>query len=137
MTIKVAGMWELGWSAPYTEFDLWRFPARDMGAEAWYMPPITGMSRNGVVEVESLDVAVEANPGFTPVLLDEKGETKLSEFEHPEDALYIFGKANMDPQVSAPHVTVSIETPTGAQGLLWPHQALCIVLYDRLVKSWQ
>ena len=142
MTIKVAGMWELGWCAPLTEFDLWAFPLRDFGVAEWIMAPVSGVQKK-VTEVERINDAIEANPELTLVFVDEKGETPLQEFEHPEDALYVLGRANFSPlanrrgvlqETGRKFVSVRIETAE-SKGLLWPHQAIAIVLYDRANKA--
>lgn len=139
MTIKVAGMWELGYCAPLTEFDLWAFPLRDFGVAEWIMAPVSGIGKR-VTEVEQISEAFDANPELTVVFVDEKGETPLQDFQHPEDALYVLGRASFSPLLSlghtVKHVSVKIETKEG-KGLLWPHQAIAVVLYDRAKKSWQ
>jgi tRNA(Leu) C34 or U34 (ribose-2'-O)-methylase TrmL len=137
MTIKVAGMWELGWCAPLTEFDLWAFPLRDFGVAEWIMAPVSGVQKK-VTEVAGIDAAIAANPELTVVFVDEDGATPLQEFRHPEDALYVLGRASSSPMRSFgaahEHVSVRIETQE-AKGLLWPHQAIAIVLYDRARKA--
>jgi len=137
MTIKVAGMWELGYCAPLTEFDLWAFPLRDFGVAEWIMAPVSGVQKK-VTEVERLGDAIAANPELTVVFVDEAGETPLQDFEHPENALYVLGRANFSPMRSFgadhEHVSVRVETQE-AKGLLWPHQAIVIVLYDRARKA--
>jgi len=136
-------MWEFGYSAPLTEFDLWAFPLRDFGVDEWYMSPVSGIDKKQVTEAERIGDVLTVNPELTVVFVDEKGETPLSEFEHPEDALYVLGRANFSPLanrngvfggVAHKYVSVRIETVEG-KGLLWPHQAIAIVLHDRASKA--
>lgn len=138
MTVKVAGLWELGWCAPITEFDLWTFPLRVFGVDEWCMSPVSGIDKPRVTEFDHIGDAIRANPELSVVFLDEKGDVPLSEFEHPEDVLYITGRASFSPLQSIgaehEHVSVRIETAEG-KGLLWPHQAIAIVLYDRASKA--
>jgi len=134
--IKVAGMWELGWNTPIMEYDLWAFMLRDFGVDEICMAPVSGI-RKDVREFSSLEEAMAKNADLVPVLVDEKGEVALQDFKHPENTLYVFGKASYSPLARLPKaLSVRIETAT-ASGLLWPHQAAAIVLYDRQVKQWQ
>lgn len=134
--IKVAGVWELGWNAPLSEFDLWNFPLRAFEVEEWYMMPVSGILKPRVTEVYHIQEAITVNPGLIPVYLDEDGAESLRDFVHPEDALYILGKAGFSPWRANDKkgLSVKIETPQGG-GLLWPHQCIAIVLYDRVMKS--
>lgn len=135
--VKVVGIWELGYNVPLLEYDIWTYMLRDFCVDQWYMAPITGIDRD-VTEIPSIEKVVELNPDLTVVLVDEHGETPLAKFVHPRNTLYIFGKANQGPSAGREgDISVRIETPTGSRGMLWPHQAAAIVLYDRQVKSWQ
>jgi hypothetical protein len=130
--VKVAGIWERGWMAPITEFDLWAFPLRDFGVDEWIMTPVSGIAEK-VTEFKNMGAVIEANSDLIPVYVDEKGETPLSQFEHPDNALYILGKAGRSEFRKG--ISVKIETKEDS-GLLWPHQAICVVLYDRKSKAW-
>ena len=136
MTVRVAGIWELGWKAPISEHDVWSYMLRDFGVNEWIMCPVSGIDSNKVTEMATLTDVVSA-ASETIVIVDEKGEIPLHEFEHPENALYVLGKANFSPLALGVGMSVRVETPTDSQGLLWPDQAIAIVLYDRMVKSWQ
>lgn len=137
-SVKVAGLWELGWSAPLTEHDLWQFPLRDFGVDAWFMSPVSGIRSDQVTEVSDLTEVINSTD-HEVVFVDDKGDTSLRDFVHPENALYVLGKAGQSPMVShrkAGDSAVCIDTHANG-GMLWPHQAISIILYDRLVKSWQ
>lgn len=132
MSVKVAGCWELGWSAPITEIDLW-LHLRDFGVDGLCMSPVSGIASNAVSEFADTQAIIDAHPELTLVYVDEDGETGLADFIHPKDCLYVFGKGSFSPWKSAGKpkgCSVRIETPSSS-GLLWPHQAAAIVLYDR------
>lgn len=135
--IKVAGIWELGWSAPITEAHLWSYPLRDFGVDEWCMSPVSGIADTAVKEYPEVKDVIAANPDLTVVFCDENGTQTLSEFQHPENALYVFGKAGQSPFVSLfkeGDLSLKIETHANL-GLLWPHQAVTIILHDRLMKQ--
>ena len=135
--VKVAGFWDLGWNTPIKEIELWEFPLRDFGVDEHYMLPISGIQHK-VSERKSLDEILKDNPELTVVFCDEKGETNLSDFSHPDNVLYIFGKANYSPflqQKRDQDLSINIETKNN-EGMLWGHQAAAIILYDRMIK-WQ
>jgi hypothetical protein len=139
--IKVVGMWEIGWNTPIMEFDLWEMVLRDFGVfgiDNWCMCPITGINKSKKLEErETIQEFVGENPDFTPVYLDENGETNLADFDHPEKVLYILGRNRYSPIAQSKQaLSVRIETKEN-KGILWSHQALSIVLYDRMKKSWQ
>jgi len=149
MAVAVAGHWELSWSSPIKEADLWNLPLRDFGVSEWWMWPVSGVRNNEqrtvqLFERDSLRTILEDNGDTTKVFVEAPGffdfETvMLNEFEHPDDVLYIFGSAHFNPTVAnmrEDDVAVTIPTVEG-KGVLWPHQCLVTVLYDRLVKSWQ
>jgi hypothetical protein len=137
--IATAGVWELTWSTPIVEADLWRYVLQNYGVAHWFMSPISGIANKYVEERPGLpDVLNELRGELSVVFVDECGETRLPDFEHPRDALYVFGKANYSPALGLrengePVVAIPSFTVGKNNGLLWPHQAAAIVLYDRLV----
>ncbi len=131
---KVVGCWELGWNTPICEYDLWAFPVRDFGCAEFIMTPVSGIGRS-ITEMPDVSEAILSNPELVPVFIDENGETPLPDFEHPKDALYILGKASFSPFASIGSGHASVRIPTSEnKGLLWPHQAVTLVLYDRKLK---
>ncbi len=139
MTIKVAGTWEMSYSTPLVEFDHWAFMLRDFGVAEWYMAPVSGINKK-VTELKDMLEAIDLNPDLTPVYVEEEGELFLPDYEHPENALYLTGKAGYSPWNAAGNPAgCSVRIPTQktirSKGLLWPHQAISIVFYDRLLKS--
>ena len=132
--IKVVGCWELGWSTPIMEFDLWTYPMRDFGVDELIMTPVSGIDAK-VTEFKTVADAIDANPGLVPVYIDEDADQELLHFQHPPDALYILGKANYSPYATVGKQGIAVRVETKEHGLLWPHQAAAIVLYDRYMKS--
>jgi hypothetical protein len=141
MTVEIAGIWEQGWNVPWSEFDLWEMVAIDFGVDSWAMTPVSGIVKgsSGLLR-EYADLAdVLAETTSTVVWVDEGGETSLDAFVHPDDALYVFGRTSLRPMpglIQEGHLSVKFATVNN-MGMLWAHQALALVLYDRMVKSWQ
>lgn len=138
--IYVAGFWELGWNTPIKEIDLWEHPLKDFGVVNLLMTPISGIENNYIVEKQTFEEILDfvTSNNLTVVYVDEHASTTLREFQHPEDVIYIFGKASLSPFLAygQENLAVKIETANNTGGF-WPHQAASIVLYDRMIKSWQ
>lgn len=135
-SVRVAGLWELGWNTPIKEIELWEYPLRDFGVDTLYMVPITGIRSRFVQERASLEEILEESHGCRIVFVDERAERSLAKFDHPPNALYVFGKANFSPLLSYKRegdLAIRIDTIAN-KGLLWPHQAAAIVLHDRFLK---
>ena len=128
--VEVAGMWELGWSAPITEVTQWEMVMREFGLERLNMTPVSGIKNRRVAEYPTMGELVD-DSSLEPVFVDERGETALQDFDHPEDVMYVFGKITYSPfsDLVKKHRSIRIETPK--PGMLMPHQALAIVMYDR------
>lgn len=132
--IGVAGIWELGWSVPIVEADMWQMSLREFGVKELHMTPITGIDKKWIHEYSTMDELLLANHDAVPVFVDEKAECELTYFTHPQDALYVFGKGNWSPFNNMAKDHASVRIGSTKPGMLWPHQALAIVLYDRLRK---
>jgi hypothetical protein len=131
MTVEVAGTWDMGWSAPMTEMDQWWAVMRSYEIPMLHMTPASGLQHKMLTEHASFEEIISCRPELTPVFVHEDGEIEVTEFDHPESALYLFGKANFSPFVihGEGHQSVRIACPK--MGMLWPHQALAIVMYNR------
>jgi len=135
--VVVAGMWELGWNTPEKEFSLWHFPLQDFGVEDFYMTPIVEFQNAFIRQRQSMKEVIEECGGLTKVFVDERSDVELQDFEHPDDALYIFGKANHPQFLNLKReedMAVKIMTQENL-GLMWPHQAMLVILYDRIIKN--
>lgn len=135
--IKVAGCWELSFNTPLVEYDQWAFPLRDFGVDQYLMTPVSGIDRKKFFKEEvDIPTVIANNPDLTPVYFDEKGTTLLEDFNHPEDVLYILGRAGYSPWLAAGGNGISVKIPTKCNGgMLWPHQVMCLALYDRMKKE--
>lgn len=134
MAVEIAGTWDFGWSAPKTEFDQWWAVMRSYEIPMLHMCPRSGMKHQMLMEHESFDellMRTWTTVELTPVFVDEDADVELEDFIHPENALYIFGKANYSPAKThgKDHLGVRIDCPT--MGMLWPHQALAQVMRER------
>jgi hypothetical protein len=148
--IKVAGHWELSWNAPIKEAELWNFPLRDFGIKDWFMWPVSGIKHNesrkvALHERHTFEAILEENQDLPHVYVEPYNPAfsdyipiDLRKFAHPEDVLYIFGSAHFNPITfnHAREQDCMVAVPTvGNRGVLWPHQCLVTILYDRLVKG--
>ena len=139
MTIKVVGVWELGWNTPIKELDLWEYPLCEYGVDHVHMSPISGIRSDFVTEHHDLSLFLDSERELkNPIIFaDERGTEILDDFVHPENAVYVFGKGSFRPMVSyfkPGDISVRIVTPRNS-GLLWPHQAATILLHDRYLKA--
>jgi hypothetical protein len=139
MSITVAGIWEFGWSTPIKEVDLWEYALKEFGDVDFHMTPVSGIFREFVTEHADLNTLITSKraEGIEIVFVDEAAPVSLVNFVHPANAMYVFGKASISTfavYASPGDKSVSIPTVTN-QGGFWPHQAACVVLYDRFSKG--
>ena len=151
MKIVVAGRWELEWNTPIKEVELWNLLLRDFKIEEWFMWPVTGIKHT-----EATWVNLHERESMEEILSDKEVKRlkrvffepynpsqqtmvgkDLREYDHPKNALYIFGSAHFNPVPghfqNGDHL---VQVPTVEnKGVLWPHQCLAICLYDRLTKE--
>ena len=130
MAVEVAGTWELGWSAPKTEMDLWWAVMRSYDIQMLHMTPVSGLQHKMLTEYDSYDDILETTE-LTPVFVHEGAETELDDFVHPDDALYVFGKANFSPFAAFGEGRASVRIDCPQPGMFWPHQALALVMRHR------
>lgn len=135
--IVVAGLWELSWDTPMTEMRHWETTIRDFEVDNFYMSPVTGIKNKWVVEKHNIDEVLELYPSLPKIYITETGDIPLSEFEHPKDALYIFGKGNYSPFNNLSKkgdYSVRIEIPA-KKDLLLATNCATVILYDRFIKN--
>lgn len=132
--IKVVGLWELGWNTPIMEYELWVHLLKDFGVDEWVMSPVSGINKPNITEVP--DIMEFINDEVSVVFVEEEGETDLADFIHPTNATYVLGKSGFSAwkSLGKKGISVRISTPTRMGGL-WAHQAIAIVLYDRVMKN--
>jgi len=135
--IKVIGNWD-GWDTPMIEYGWWIHPLREWGIAEFYMSPISGIRKKGVIECQTTDevLSLPELEEYTRVFVDEKSDTLLEDFVHPENALYVFGKVGYSPLHLKRENDKSIIIPSVRNGGgFWSHQTMCMVLYDRFIKE--
>ena len=154
--IKIAGHWELDWNlTPEIESWMWIFPMRDFDIKDLYMWPIEDVkSKERQVKLHQRNTItdiLEENKHLTKVFVEPQnpGNPKafhngisLEDFEHPKDVLYMFGSFQFSSTRYKTNNDLSVDVPTiHNKGVLYPHQCLVTVLYDRLIKrgkdEWQ
>ena len=134
--IKVAAHWEIGWNTPMQEESLWHYPLRDFGVEDVYMIPVSGIKAKFIHERHELKDVLAEFPELQVVYVSEIGETMLSDFVHPENVLYVVGRTGYEPIHTKKEGDLSVRVETKLKkSILWGHQAMSIVLYDRLMKE--
>jgi hypothetical protein len=148
--IKVIGHWDI-WQKPTQEYTNWVFLVKHFGVDDFYMIPNTGLGlslKNDQVdniqylyEIDDINDVI-GNIDFIPVILDENGDVELIDLVHPENAIYILGRVGYSPKENLNTNIISVRIPSwskdvnSSNGLLHPHQALAIVLYDREIKQY-
>jgi len=138
--IEVAGVWEQGWNSPITESTEWEMMLREYGVDTLNMTPVSGIAapwgnKPWLSEYDNMAEVLSDHSHLTPVFVDEAATVDLVDFQHPEDALYVFGRAGYSPyaDIGSGHLAVKIVTP--CPGCLWAHQACALLLHDRFIKA--
>ena len=137
MTVKLVGHWERAWQAPINEFDLWIHPIHEFNIDEFHMVPVSGIMKGRVIEHHDLQEVLDENAELTHVYFDEEGDVSLSDFVHPEHALYIFGRTGLSPYkvyARPQDKVVRIESNANSGGF-WSHQVAAMMLYDRFLKT--
>jgi hypothetical protein len=120
--------------APLTEADLWFFPVRDFEVDEWHMAPVSGIEHRLIQEWKGPEEMVdELRKRFELVFVTEDAGDELRNFSHPENACYVFGKANYSPFMNlrtAGDHAIKLKTSKD-KALLWPHQCMVTVLWHR------
>jgi hypothetical protein len=138
--IKIAGNWDIWVNSSQEYLVHWRFMIEHFGVEEIYMTPKSGLDEPNLTEVDSIQEAIDQNPNFTVVLVDENGTTPVDQFTHPENVLYIFGKVGWSPienifGADSIRIRSWAKNPNTSWGLLHPHQAASIILHDNRLKN--
>ena len=148
--IKVAGHWEIGYMTPIQEQYYWSYPIRDFEVTEWLMTPVSGIHNQehlnmDLIEFKDTKEMLQSCEDLKRVFIEPRTQHQnpdtiwLHEYSHPEDCVYIFGSAHFNPTLGHAREeddVVSIKTKKDG-GILWSNQCVAMVLYDRMVKSWQ
>lgn len=119
------------------EMRYWELLTREFKVEKLHMSPISGIKNKWVEETKGIQESLDKYPDLQVVHVCEEGDTPLSEFKHPEKAVYIFGKGNYSPfnnMKKDSDLSVRIEVPA-KKGLLLAPVCAGIILHDRFVKN--
>ena len=92
MTVTLVGAWEKDWLNPKVEAFMWRQLCSAFTVDRLIMTPTLLSERTSVDQFDCMDTAIESAKGEI-VLLEPKGGQPLTEFKHPQDAVYVFGNA--------------------------------------------
>lgn len=137
--ITILGLWETVWMGPRTERRVWQQTMYSFKVDRWAMTALKDAQTapwTYPVPFEDVGEMLAAYPGKKTFLMcpDRMESQDLIEYEHPEDAIYVFGNnaQNLVKFVSDEDDVVTINTPW--DGTLFAHCAAPIVLYDRMLK---
>lgn len=145
--VVVAGNWEIGYNTPIIEATYWNLVLRDFSVTEWLMSPVSGITHNEHQTVilnefpdyqSMLDSVKELPRVFLEPRTDHQNPNTvwLEDFIHPGSCVYVLGSAHYNPTITncrENDSVVSIRTINN-KGVLWSHQCVPIVLYDRMIK---
>ena len=148
MTVGLLFVWDDGWFHPNAELVLWHDLAVSYGVDLLIMVPDLRIFNYQDITFEkycTVNEAINAHPELTKVFLEPKSiadennipSESLSTFDHPADALYIFGnsgKSNIG-LVDLNRGDTVVYIPTLSTTQLWSIECASIVLYDRHKKA--
>lgn len=135
--VVIAGLWELSWDTPMMEMRYWELLVRDFSVDKLHMSPISGIRNKWVEETKDIRESIAKYPDLKVVHVCEEGDVPLTEFVHPEKAIYLFGKGTYSPfndMKTESDLSVRIEVP-GKRGLLLAPVCAGILLHDRHIKN--
>ena len=90
--VTLVGFWEYGWLEPKVELFMFRQLCAAYKVDRLVMIPTLLGPRTSVDQYDTLEEALESCSGER-IFLEPSGSEHLDTFDHPEDAVYIFGKA--------------------------------------------
>ena len=130
--VTLLGLWESGWLEPKVEAFLWRQLVSAYAVDELVLCPQLLAPRTNLEQFNSVGDALPQLHG-EHVLLDPNEGESLADFVHPQEAVYIFGRAGDDNRRWAKDATfVRIVTPAPVD--FFALHAAAIVLYDRETK---
>lgn len=145
--VAVLGHWEIGYMTPIMEANYWNLVLRDFEITEWYMTPISGIHHNekqrvNLYERQTYNEVLNEVSGLTRVFVEPRTKVNpnsldLVDFKHPENVIYVFGSAHLNPVVgNFREGDISLTIPTVQnKGVFWSNQCLSIILYDRFIKN--
>ncbi len=131
--ITIVSLWEHGWLDPGIEAFMWKQLTKAYDVDQVIFSPKRLEQRNFPVQADSIEEAIDLAQGEPVFLIPGEGED-LTTFNHPKDAIYIFGNAMQgNHSISKDQTQVHISTPRDMD--FFAINAAAIVLYDRKVKD--
>jgi tRNA pseudouridine-54 N-methylase len=131
--ITVISRWEFGWLDPSVEAFMWKQLTKAYKVDQVIFAPTRLENRLFPIQKDSIEEAIASAQGKKVFLIPGEGND-LASFEHPDDAVYIFGNAmNGNQQEAEGEIQVQINTPAPID--FFAINAAAIVLYDRRVKD--
>lgn len=142
-------IWDEGWFHPNMEITLWHDLAVAYNVDLLIMIP--DMKRYNYQDIifekyDDINEALNNHPDLTFVFLEPKSIAdqhgipceSLSTFDHPKDALYIFGNSGVSNigLVNLDRGDKVVYVPTLTDRQIWSIECASIVLYDRCKKAW-
>lgn len=132
MRVSLLALWESGWLPRKVEAFMWRQLASAYRVDELALCPLAIAPRENLRQFATVGEALPNLQG-EPIFLDPNKGEPLASFTHPDEAVYVFGRAGDDNRRwSQGRRFVRIVTP--AQVDFFALQAAAIVLYDRETK---
>lgn len=129
--ITLVSIWERGWFDPEVEAFMWKQLTKAYSVDRVIFTPTELERRTYPEQYDTMSEALDSTTGEQIFLIPNAGES-LIDFEHPEDAVYIFGnayKSNLDIAKRIVHI------PTPKSVDVFARDAAAMVLYDRMIKN--
>jgi len=129
--ITLVSLWENGWLDPEVEAFAWKQMSSAYSVDDIVFSPYLLQRRLKPRQAKTMDEALGMVTGELVFLIPEIG-TPLDKFDHPEEAVYIFGNAKQgNRDVVDRHGGYVVHIPTPKQVDIFGINAAAIVLADR------
>jgi hypothetical protein len=132
--ITLVGTWEHGWLDPEVESFMWKQLIKAYQVDRVIFSPTKLKQRSYPEQAETMEDSLNMSTGKRVFLIPGQGES-LVNYNHPNDAVYIFGNAMKSNQdlVTKDDDVVNIPTPDDID--FFAINAVAITLYDRKIKN--
>ena len=129
--ITLVSIWERGWFDASVEAFMWKQLTAAYAVDRVIFTPTELKQRIYPEQFNTMEEALASTVGEQIFLIPGHGES-LIDFEHPQDAVYVFGnayKSNLD------IATKIVQIPTPKNVDVFARDAAAMVLYDRMIKN--
>ena len=125
--ITLVGRWESGWLKPEVELFMWKQLCHAFNVDRLVMVPKELERVTSLDQYDTMEEAIDSCKGEI-ILMEPTGNITITQIEHPDDAVYVFGNAmNHNKQFDGQQVR--IDTPSHID--MFAINAAAIVLADR------